>query len=154
MSDLAPAPHDESEVRRRGGMSATQWLLLAIIVPVVLVLAFLLGRALDGSDDPAVGLRIGAADDASEFDWDYRIPRGTADRIAAGVAVEIVPAELTVHVGDTIRIVNEDTAAHIVGAFFVGAGETLTQRFQSAGELEGTCSVHPSGSFTLRVLER
>jgi hypothetical protein len=34
----------------------------------------------------------------------------------------------------------------------VAAGETLTQRFKSEGVLEGDCSVHPSGSFTLRVV--
>ena len=39
------------------------------------------------------------------------------------------------------------------GVFFVAAGETLTQRFNNVAVLEGECSVHPSGSFTLRVVE-
>jgi hypothetical protein len=37
--------------------------------------------------------------------------------------------------------------------FFVAAGETLTQRFNSPAVLAGECSVHPSGAFTLRVVE-
>lgn len=135
----------------RAGMSGLQWLLLIVIVPLVVVAAVVGARAV-GSDDPvAPGLQLGNAEDAQSFDWDYVIPPGTAARIDAGEKVEIVPAELIVRVGDTIRIVNNDTADHIVGVFFVGAGETLTQRFQSVGVLQGECSVHPSKSFTLRV---
>lgn len=146
--ELVPAA---AEPVRRAGMSGLQWLLLIVIVPLVAVAAVLGSRAL-GSDDPVVpGLQLESAADAESFDWDYVIPPGTAARIDAGEKVEIVPADLTVRVGDAIRIVNNDTADHIVGVFFVGAGETLTQRFQSVGVLQGECSVHPSGSFTLRV---
>ena len=157
----AARPHDPSEEqvvdptrsqRRRGGMSRTQWLMLALIVPLVLVGVFVAGRAF--RDDSVVpGLQIESADDATEFDWDYVIPAGTAASIAAGETVEIVPAELVVRKGDTIRIINQDDTDHIVGVFFVGAGETLTQRFQSVGVLEGECSVHSGGAFTLRVEE-
>lgn len=90
-------------------------------------------------------------DDVGEFDHEFVIPLGTADIIASGEDVEIVPRELVVDVGDSIRIVNEDDRGHSVGVFYVGAGETLTQRFDSPGVLEGLCDVHPSGSFTLRV---
>ena len=89
--------------------------------------------------------------DTGAFDHDFVIPLGTADQIAAGEEVEIVPRELVVKVGDSIRIVNEDDRGHAVGVFYVGAGETLTQRFESPGILEGLCDIHPSGSFTLRV---
>lgn len=147
--DLEPAP--VAEPARRGGMSRRQWVILIVLVPVVLIGAFAIGRAVRGGDDSAPGLQLDGADDATEFDWDYVIPEGTAARINAGENVEIVPADLTVHVGDTIRITNNDVSDHIVGVFFVGAGETLTQRFKSAGVLAGECSVHPSGSFTLRV---
>lgn len=132
-------------------MSRTQVVVLALLVPVVLVVAFLIG-ANTGGDDVA-GIDVTRADDATEFDHDFVIPAGTADRIAAGEQIEIVPAELVVEVGDALRIVNEDAADHVVGVFFVAAGETLTQRFNSTAVLEGECSVHPSGSFTLRVVE-
>jgi hypothetical protein len=140
-------------------VSRRQWIILAVLVPVVLVAAFGV-RQLTRSDDAAPprleavpGLQIESADDAAIYNWNYVIPEGTAARINAGERVEIVPAELTVKIGDTIRIVNDDIVDHVVGVFYVGAGETLTQRFQSAGVLEGECSVHPSGAFTLTVLD-
>lgn len=130
-------------------MSRTQTIALAVLLPVVLLGAYLLGAR--GGDE--TGLRAEHADDASSFEHDFVIPLGTADRIAAGEVVEIVPAELVVEVGEAVRIVNEDDDDHIVGVFFVAAGETLTQRFNDVAVLEGECSVHPSGAFTLRVVE-
>lgn len=133
-------------------MSRMQIVVLAILVPLVLVGAYFIG-ANAGDDDRASGIDVTRADDATEFEHDYLIPAGTAERIEAGEPIEIVPAELIVEIGDALRIVNEDSADHIVGVFFVAAGETLTQRFNSPAVLEGECSVHPSGSFTLRVVE-
>jgi len=89
--------------------------------------------------------------DATEFEYDYLIPEGTGERFDAGEPIEILPAELEVSVGEVLRIVNEDDRDHLVGPFFVGAGETLTQRFSTAGEFEGLCTVHPSGQFVLIV---
>ena len=133
-------------------MSRVQIIALAVLVPIVLVGAYLVGA---GSDDesPPAGIDVTSADDAGEYQHDYVIPPGTAARIEAGEEIEIVPAELVVEVGDALRIVNEDSTDHIVGVFFVAAGETLTQRFNSEAVLEGECSVHPSGAFTLRVVE-
>jgi len=112
-----------------------------------------LGRA-GGDDDERSGrVEVSSVADSGEFDREFVIPAGTADRIANGEDVEIVPAELVMSVGQSIRIENHDVVGHIVGVFYVGAGETLTQRFDTAGELSGECSVHPSGSFTLRVID-
>lgn len=133
-------------------MNRTQLAVLGVIVPVVIVSGLLLGRSFgDSSDDRRAGIEISRADDADEFAHDYTIPPGTAGRIAAGQLIEIVPAELVVKVGEAIRIVNNDSEDHVVGVFFVASGETLTQRFNSEGVLEGECSVHPSGAFTLRI---
>ena len=62
------------------------------------------------------------------------------------------PDELDAHIGQVIRIVNQDDHGHTVGPFFVAARSTLTQRFASAGTFTGTCSVHPSGTFVLKVV--
>lgn len=112
-------------------------------------MAFLVAACGESREGPLV------ADDptAISFDYDYLIPAGTADRMSAGEAVDILPAELRVTVGEVIRIVNEDEEGHFVGIFYVGAGETVTQRFASAGEFVGACSVHPSGQLTLEVSE-
>lgn len=133
---------------------AARALVIAVLVPLVVVAGLLIGRWAGSSDDRGAG--AGAINDIGDdgvFEHDYVIPLGTADLIAGGEEVEIVPAELVVEVGDAIRIVNEDTDGHIVGVFYVGAGETLTQRFDEPAVLEGECSVHPSGSFTLRIVD-
>ena len=100
-----------------------------------------------GSSSPGIS---GAAAEASP-DYDYYIPAGTGQRLDAGERVEIIPAELEVRVGEVLRIVNDDDRGHVIGAFYVGAGETLSQQFSTPGVLEGECSVHPSGSFSLTV---
>ncbi len=131
-------------------------LVFAVLVPVVVVAALWLVTAGGGGDDDATrstgdAIVVGDVDDDATFEHDFTIPLGTADRIAAGEEVEIVPREMVVRVGESIRIVNDDDQGHIVGVFYVGAGETLTKRFESVGVLEGECTVHPSGAFTLRV---
>lgn len=136
----------------RSSMSAVQVVALVVLVPIVLVGAYLIGVRSSGDESPS-GIDITNADDATEYQHDYLIPLGTADRIAAGEQIDIVPAELVVEVGDALRIVNADASDHVVGVFFVAAGETLTQRFNSEAVLEGECSVHSSGGFTLRVVE-
>ena len=118
------------------------------LVPLI-VLVSLLAAACSSEAEPLVSADPGAV----SFDYDYLIPVGTADRISDGESVEILPAELTVHLGEVIRIINEDDEGHFVGIFYVGSGETVTQRFTSVGEFVGACSVHPSGSLTLEVTE-
>lgn len=131
-------------------MSRRQRLLLAVLIPLVVVGALLIGRAVRPGGDSA-GVGIGAADDVTAFEYDYYIPAGTAARIARGEQVDLVPRELTVQVGEAIRIVNDDDEGHVVGVFYVGPGESLTKRFTAPGELSGSCTVHSAGEFTLRV---
>lgn len=79
------------------------------------------------------------------------VPHGTADRIAAGERVELLPARLEVSVGDTLEIRNLDDAIHEVGPYTVDAGQTLRQTFQSPGTIHGLCSLHPDGAITIVV---
>lgn len=108
------------------------------------------------------GVLAGCSDDASQpateavsiadaATFEYVIPAGAGEALDAGTPLEILPAELQVNVGDTIRIENQDDRGHTVGPFFVGANETLTQRFSTPGEFEGVCTVHPSGELVLIV---
>ena len=48
------------------------------------------------------------------------LERQNLDRISDGESVEILPAEITVHLGEVIRIVNEDDEGHFVVIFYVG----------------------------------
>lgn len=88
-----------------------------------------------------------------EPDYSFTIPFGSGEQIDAGVPVEILPARLDVKVGEVIHINNEDDRGHLVGPFFVGPNEELSQRFASVGELVGECSVHPSGELTVSVTQ-
>jgi plastocyanin len=131
-------------------VSRTQRVILLVLVPIVVVGAVLIGRAVRPGDDGG-SIGVANADGVQSFEYEYVIPEGTADRIDAGEQIDIVPRELTVQVGESIRIVNDDRAGHVVGVFYVGAGETLTKQFTSPGELSGSCTVHSDGEFTLIV---
>ncbi|MGI9647075.1 MAG: cupredoxin domain-containing protein [Acidimicrobiia bacterium] len=113
------------------------------------LLALLLVLAACGSDEPESLFEPG--DSAAYADYEYLIPDGTWERTYAGEEVEILPARLEVSVGEVIRIVNQDSHGHFVGIFYVGAGETVTQRFSTPGEFKGQCTVHPSGELSLVV---
>lgn len=110
----------------------------------------------------AISVVAGCSDDVSQPEtetvsiveaatFEYVIPAGAGEALDAGTPLEILPAELQVDVGDTIRIENQDDRGHTVGPFFVGANEILTQRFSTPGEFEGVCTVHPSGELVLIV---
>jgi plastocyanin len=88
---------------------------------------------------------------AGPYDYDYMIPEGTAALIARGDDPGIMPASLDVRVGDTIRIVNQDSSSHMVGTLYVLAGSTLTYRFSEPGVFAGECSTNPAKSFVLTV---
>lgn len=104
-----------------------------------------------GGDDRS-GPLVVADSDSVTADYEYVIPPGTGAIFDSGGSVDILPAALTVHVGEVMRIVNQDDRSALIGPFYVGAGETLTQRFSTPGDFTGMCTVHPSGQFVLKVL--
>lgn len=87
-----------------------------------------------------------------EADYSYVIPLGAGEALDKGQPLEVLPGEMTVAVGEVIEIVNDDDRGHLVGPFFVGAQETLRQRFASPGEFIGVCTVHPSGELRLEIV--
>ena len=115
------------------------------------IAAVVLGLAACGGDDDAAGPGIVRITDVDTATYEYVIPIGAGEALDAGEPLEILPGELVVSVGETIRIVNEDERGHNVGPWFVGANETVSQRFSSPGEFEGVCTVHPSGQLVLIV---
>lgn len=127
--------------------SRSLWASLAVGV-VVAVGLLALGWFSRKADKATVEL----ASNREQVTHEYVIPAGTAERIAAGETVEIVPQRLEVHVGDTIRVRNDDSKASNVGIFYVEAGQTVTMRFSSPGTVKGVCDIHPSGEFIIDVV--
>jgi hypothetical protein len=115
------------------------------------LLVILLVAAGCGSDHPE-GL-FSNDDSGTAPDYYYVIPPGAGEAIDRGEPLNVLPAELTVKVGEVIELVNEDDRGHLVGPFFVGKGETLRQRFTDPGTFIGECTVHPSGQIILNVVE-
>ncbi|MEM9042708.1 MAG: hypothetical protein AAGD33_22720 [Actinomycetota bacterium] len=102
-------------------------------------------------DDDAATPGFAANESAADATYSYTIPQGAGEALDAGTPLEILPGTLEAQVGETIRIENLDDRGHNVGPWFVGAGETVTQSFTSAGTFEGVCTVHPSGELILIV---
>jgi len=111
----------------------------------------LLGGALVGCGDDTSQPATEAVRNSETATLEYVIPFGAGEALDAGTPLEILPAELEMNVGDTIRIENQDDRLHTVGPFLVGTNETLTLRFSTPGEFEGVCTVHPSGQLVLIV---
>ena len=117
---------------------------LAFTATAIVILLLAVGCGDDGDS-------FGVEDADGDADLQYLIPIGAGEALDRGEPLEILPAELDVEVGDVIEIVNEDDRGHLVGPFFVGANETLRQRFASEGEYIGICTVHPSGQIVVTV---
>ena len=79
------------------------------------------------------------------------IPPGTAERLAAGEDVEIVPDELEFKLRDLLIIVNRDSVKHPIGPFEVGPGETSEHTFGEAAAFNSYCSLHPAGSIRISI---
>lgn len=132
--------------RRPGGDSPTSSPLpVAVMLSVLAVLSVLLVGCGDSS------FTVGSPSADEPADYSFEIPEGAGLALDRGEPLEIMPAELAVEVGEIIEIVNFDDRGHLVGPFFVEAGETLRHSFASTGEYAGTCTVHPSGEIVVRV---
>jgi hypothetical protein len=102
------------------------------------------------------GTRVGQAENIAageEATYEYLVPFGSGNRLDSGEILDIMPQELTVRVGESIRIVNDDIRDFMIGPFFVMAGQTLAMRFTNPGTIEGVCEINPEGKFVITVLE-
>lgn len=119
----------------------------------VLVAAVVAVSACGGDDESGSSPGYSNRDDSASTTYEFTIPAGAGEALDAGTPLEILPGELIVEVGETIRIVNEDERGHNVGPWFVGANDIVSQEFTRSGTFEGVCTVHPSGQLVLVVNE-
>lgn len=75
------------------------------------------------------------------------IPVGTADRVARGERVGVLPDTLTLRIGDHLMVHNEDVGAHRIGSMFIAPGALVRQTVgpELTGAAALTCTFHPSG---------
>lgn len=92
-----------------------------------------------------------AADSAREM-W-IVIPQGTQEMIKHGQAADVVPAEIRLQTDgrNTLVIRNNDIADHTIGPYFVRAGETVRQRFNTPATFVGTCSIRQRAEVSIIV---
>ena len=124
------------------------------IVSSALVVA--LGVLAVGCGTDREGTQIGQAENITaneEATYEYNVPFGTGNRLDSGEIIDIMPQELSVKVGESIRIVNDDIRDFMIGPFFVMAGQTLAMRFTNPGTIEGVCQINPEGKFVITVSE-
>ena len=122
-----------------------------IIGPVLVGLALLLPLGCGGGSSSEDLKATPVTTVPGPYDYEYVIPAGTAYEISLGKDPKIMPDSLDVKVGQTIRIINDDSKSHTIGTFYVLAGTTLTYRFDTAGVYQGLCSTTPSKTFILTV---
>jgi len=124
------------------------------VVVVMAALASLTACSSDGGSTTLSSQPTWGAIGADEpVDYEYVIPYGTSVRIDQGQTVDLMPRELNVKVGQSIRIRNQDGRDYMVGPFFVTAGQSLAMRFTHPGQLSGVCTMNPEGEFVINISE-
>jgi plastocyanin len=114
----------------------------------LLVLVALVAGAL------AISACGGSSETTGSIDHRFEIPADASERMDRGEKIQLLPETLEVTVGDTMTIVNKDAEAQSLGPYFVGAGETITQRFKSVAVLEGDCAFTGDGTYKIVVNQR
>jgi plastocyanin len=116
---------------------------LAFLIPITVAIVIVF--SISGSNSQNVSTGDGKV-------WSYQIPNGTKERIDKGLLTEdYFPEQLTIAVGDTVEIVNQDVAVHSVGPFTVRPGETQKMIFVDPGYYFGACTVGVHKTVTITV---
>jgi hypothetical protein len=132
-----PAPPGDPRRRRLATAVAVVAAATALVWAASLASAWLLAR---GTRGPTVHELV--------------IEPGTARRVAAGENPLALAPSLDFVVGDTLRLVNRDAVAHVLGGWRVEAHSARSIRFRSPTGGTLACSVHPSGRLGIEVRSR
>jgi hypothetical protein len=81
------------------------------------------------------------------------IPNGTAAQVARGEAPPTIPDSMTLVVGDTLLVKNNDTADHELGPLWIPAGTSASLSLDAAESYAYSCSFQPGQYFGLDVHE-
>lgn len=81
------------------------------------------------------------------------VPLGTGERLERGEVVDLMPAELNLKVGDTLRIRNDDVVFQEVGPYFVAAGQEFELTYGAPGRYEGICPLSGNQPYVINITE-
>lgn len=79
------------------------------------------------------------------------VPVGTQLRLNAGEKVDVMPARIELHVGDTLLIRNYDYVAQTVGPYDVAANSEVSFTYGAPGEFEGYCPLSEGERYEIVV---
>lgn len=126
------SPESDAPQSRRGRSGVIVAIAIAAITPLLL-LAVVLTR-----DTPSTQRFV--------------ITEGTRAALASGKIPEnALPSSLTLQVGDTLEITNNDTEAHTYAFIVLRPGETARHTFRQAGVFIGACTVNDHEEVTITV---
>jgi len=94
-------------------------------------------------------------EDTSSREIRIIIPPGTDELLRDGKDPGLVSDYILLKLGeqDILVIENQDTSSHVIGPFFINAGESIRQVFTAPGIYEGTCSIHENAQIRIIVEE-
>ena len=81
------------------------------------------------------------------------IPNGTAAKVARGEANPALPDKMVFVQGDTLVIINKDSANHRLGALFIPSDTSASLTLNQADNLTYSCSFQPTKYFGLDIRE-
>ena len=121
-------------------MSGWEKAIIASIAAMIVVVAGVIGFALTRSDS-----------DSSQT-YTFVIEEGTKELLDQGqVPPNQAPTDLALQVGDTLEVINEDTAVHSYSFITVRPGETGRYTFKTPGTYIGACTIGAPTSVTITV---
>jgi len=136
------APVDVPALRTRRTWPA----LVAFVAPVVIaVVAIVALWGIGGNSPTTAPVPVGTT-------YTYVIPDGTALKMQNNQFVaDILPEFVTLVVGDSIVVENQDSSTHTFGPITVRAKETTSVDFINPGLYYGLCTVGTHDSITIQV---
>lgn len=121
----------------------------AFLLPIVAAVVLVVVARGDGRDDAGGSVLV----TANGVVRTYVIPAGTKEKMDKGIFTQdIMPEQVTVNVGDTVVVVNEDAVTHTLGPFTVRAGETQRMLFSEPGYYFGVCTVGDHETVTITAV--
>jgi hypothetical protein len=127
---------DEETVAPKKGSNAgiMTAILLVVLIPLIVFFIFL------ARPDPTT--------------YRFTIANGTRATMDAGQTVaNPLPPALTVKVGDSIEVINNDTAPHTYSFLVLRPGETGRYTFRNIGVFTGACTIGDHTDVSITVVE-